>query len=106
MNVNYFLFYRFNTKRDRPLVDSKSWDLLIFTQSWPKSVCYTWKAHNASHSCYYPSQKNLWTIHGIWFVPIVLYFWLSTYHLLDVVVKMYVYTMSLKIVVYTLLCYN
>ncbi|XP_025405932.1 uncharacterized protein LOC112680138 isoform X2 [Sipha flava] len=60
------LYLGFNMKHERPPIDSNSWDLLIFTQSWPKTVCYTWKIHNASHECYYPPKKNMWTIHGIW----------------------------------------
>ncbi|XP_050524773.1 uncharacterized protein LOC126896220 isoform X2 [Daktulosphaira vitifoliae] len=46
--------------------DSDSWDILIFTQTWPTTLCYTWKEHNASHECHYPPVKNQWTIHGIW----------------------------------------
>ncbi|GAB0095993.1 ribonuclease T2 [Sergentomyia squamirostris] len=43
-----------------------SWDLLIFTQQWPQTVCHRWKTENKNHKCVLPSAKNLWTIHGIW----------------------------------------
>lgn len=55
-------------KSPRPPNDPNSWDLLIFTQTWPNTLCYTWQGQNASHTCNFPSTKNLWTIHGIWFV--------------------------------------
>lgn len=62
------LFYRLTMKSPRPPNDPNSWDLLIFTQTWPNTLCYTWQGHNASHTCNLPSTKNLWTIHGIWLV--------------------------------------
>jgi len=55
-------------KNTRPPTDPNKWDILIFTQTWPKTLCYTWKHQNASHLCNFPSQENLWTVHGIWFV--------------------------------------
>lgn len=42
------------------------WDLLIFTQSWPLTVCREWKEKDQSHSCQLPNKKESWTIHGIW----------------------------------------
>ncbi|KPI92943.1 PREDICTED: ribonuclease Oy [Papilio xuthus] len=42
------------------------WDLLIFTQSWPATVCIEWKEHDHSHTCNLPTNKDSWTIHGIW----------------------------------------
>jgi len=55
-------------KTPRPPKDPHSWDILIFTQTWPNTLCYSWKSHNAEHTCNLPSDKNIWTIHGIWFV--------------------------------------
>jgi len=55
-------------KSPRPSKDPNSWDILIFTQTWPKTLCYTWKNNNVEHTCNFPSQKDLWTVHGIWFV--------------------------------------
>ncbi|CAK9821107.1 Ribonuclease Oy [Anthophora plagiata] len=45
---------------------STDFDVLIFTQSWPKTVCFTWKESSASHTCTLPKDQNEWTIHGIW----------------------------------------
>ncbi|KAJ0175811.1 hypothetical protein K1T71_008970 [Dendrolimus kikuchii] len=40
------------------------WDLLIFTQSWPPTVCKVW-SDKPNHSCNLPSPEH-WSIHGIW----------------------------------------
>ncbi|XP_050425397.1 uncharacterized protein LOC126836223 isoform X1 [Adelges cooleyi] len=50
----------------RPASDPYHWDILIFTQTWPMTLCYTWKEHNPSHECHFPPDKTRWTIHGIW----------------------------------------
>jgi len=55
-------------KTPRPPNDPHSWDILIFTQTWPNTLCYSWKGQNASHKCNLPIDKNIWTVHGIWFV--------------------------------------
>ncbi|XP_059468727.1 ribonuclease Oy [Neocloeon triangulifer] len=39
------------------------WDVLIFTQSWPYTVCREWKDKSESHACLLLSQ---WTVHGVW----------------------------------------
>ncbi|CAH0714692.1 unnamed protein product, partial [Brenthis ino] len=41
-------------------------DLLIFTQEWPATVCKEWKKHDPSHKCAMPTNTDSWTIHGIW----------------------------------------
>lgn len=51
-----------------PPMNPHQWDILIFTQTWPNTLCYSWKKTNINHTCNLPSQKNLWTVHGIWFV--------------------------------------
>ncbi|KAK9293494.1 hypothetical protein QLX08_011584 [Tetragonisca angustula] len=45
---------------------SNNFDVLIFTQRWPQTVCYTWKASSPSHTCSLPKEHDEWTIHGIW----------------------------------------
>lgn len=55
-------------KSPRPPKDPNSWDILIFTQTWPNTLCYVWKGENTNHTCNFSSQKNLWTVHGIWLV--------------------------------------
>ncbi|PNF19797.1 Ribonuclease Oy [Cryptotermes secundus] len=45
---------------------SHDWDILIFTQHWPLTVCLQWKETQAQHSCIFPPVKNIWTVHGIW----------------------------------------
>ncbi|XP_034187745.1 ribonuclease Oy [Osmia lignaria lignaria] len=46
--------------------ESNDFDLLIFTQHWPPTVCYKWKTNSASHKCYFPKEKDEWSIHGLW----------------------------------------
>lgn len=41
------------------------WDILIFTQHWPITVCLQWREASEQHSCSLP-LKEIWTIHGIW----------------------------------------
>lgn len=48
--------------------DPNSWDIIIFTQRWPYTTCYSWEDQNANHTCNFPPQKNQWAIHGLWFV--------------------------------------
>lgn len=45
---------------------NNDWDVLIFTQHWPITVCHEWKEKNVSHTCELPTQENAWTVHGIW----------------------------------------
>ena len=45
---------------------SNNFDVLIFTQHWPKTVCYSWKESSAAHTCFLPKDDEEWTIHGIW----------------------------------------
>lgn len=44
---------------------ANDWDILIFSQNWPLSVCHKWH-DRINGSCTYPNDKTLWTIHGIW----------------------------------------
>ncbi|XP_059055485.1 ribonuclease Oy [Achroia grisella] len=48
------------------LKDAHQFDLLIFTQFWPATVCTEWKEKNPSHSCAMPTRPDSWSIHGIW----------------------------------------
>ncbi|XP_012271266.1 ribonuclease Oy [Orussus abietinus] len=52
---------------DTDLLESGStdFDILIFTQHWPQTVCFQWKEGDANHSCSLP-QGEEWSIHGIW----------------------------------------
>ncbi|XP_003706196.3 ribonuclease Oy [Megachile rotundata] len=52
--------------KKHPSSGSTDFDVLIFTQRWPPTVCYTWKESSASHTCSFPKEKDEWTIHGIW----------------------------------------
>lgn len=45
---------------------STHFDVLIFTQRWPQTVCFAWKEHAPSHTCNIPEKTDEWTIHGIW----------------------------------------
>ncbi|XP_018311058.1 ribonuclease Oy [Mycetomoellerius zeteki] len=47
---------------------SDEFDVLIFTQRWPLTVCFEWENKsrlNDTHSCVLPKRTE-WTIHGIW----------------------------------------
>lgn len=65
----WFLAYRLTMKNDYP-DHPKRWDILILTQFWPATSCYSWKRLNASHKCFFPSQKNKWAINGLWLVKV------------------------------------
>lgn len=52
------------TEKDDPL--KHDFDIFIFTQSWPVSVCLKWKEKSEANQCSLPSPKEIWTIHGIW----------------------------------------
>lgn len=41
-------------------------DVLIFTQRWPITACIQWMDARPDNVCILPSQKDIWTIHGIW----------------------------------------
>uniref|UniRef100_A0A1B6DBJ7 Uncharacterized protein n=1 Tax=Clastoptera arizonana TaxID=38151 RepID=A0A1B6DBJ7_9HEMI len=50
---------------------NENWDLLIFTQHWPNTVCLLWEEktlHKVSgnHTCSFPRHQGVWSIHGIW----------------------------------------
>ncbi|XP_075974390.1 ribonuclease X25 [Anticarsia gemmatalis] len=45
---------------------STDWDFLIFTQHWPATVCKAWVHNKPNHSCSYPNNRDVWTIHGSW----------------------------------------
>ncbi|XP_015518897.2 ribonuclease Oy [Neodiprion pinetum] len=43
----------------------ENFDVIVFTQHWPETVCSQWKEKVPSHRCFLPRQEE-WTIHGIW----------------------------------------
>jgi ribonuclease T2 len=43
-----------------------NFDVLIFTQHWPYTVCDQWMENKKGNECVLPKIKNSWTIHGIW----------------------------------------
>lgn len=47
-------------------IQPNKFDIVLFTQRWPPTVCYIWKESSESHSCSLPKHDNIWTIHGIW----------------------------------------
>lgn len=54
--------------RVQKLKTDKDWDLLIFTQHWPNTVCLLWEEQNEDipQTCSFPKQRDIWTIHGVW----------------------------------------
>ncbi|XP_051174778.1 ribonuclease Oy-like [Leptopilina boulardi] len=53
-----------NTLLNPSLLDNH-FDVIIFSQNWPQSVCFLWKKKSPQHTCRLPTN-NEWTIHGIW----------------------------------------
>lgn len=41
-------------------------DVLVFAQRWPITGCIIWMSVGDDNVCSLPSQKDNWTIHGIW----------------------------------------
>ncbi|XP_059613149.1 ribonuclease Oy [Phlebotomus argentipes] len=64
--VGCFLLAGFLAVTVRATSDEHPWDVLIFTQQWPQTVCHQWKSFDKRHKCLLPSARNLWTIHGVW----------------------------------------
>ncbi|XP_024942394.1 ribonuclease Oy isoform X2 [Cephus cinctus] len=60
-----FRFSENSDGRHKEVSGSNEFDLLIFTQHWPQTVCYQWKEDTESHDCSLPRDEE-WTIHGIW----------------------------------------
>lgn len=58
-----FSFHRISSPIDEASAD---FDVLIFTQRWPITGCVQWMNEGAHNECTLPSQKDIWTIHGIW----------------------------------------
>ncbi|CAH1397864.1 unnamed protein product [Nezara viridula] len=43
----------------------RNWDVFVFVQNWPESVCDKWTNQRGGNTCNkYP--KNHWTVHGAW----------------------------------------
>uniref|UniRef100_A0A0A9Z961 Ribonuclease Oy n=1 Tax=Lygus hesperus TaxID=30085 RepID=A0A0A9Z961_LYGHE len=55
-------FYKIISTR----MTDNSWDVYIFTQNWPASVCLAWEEKGKGHMCMPSGNKTSWTIHGIW----------------------------------------
>ncbi|XP_033225200.1 ribonuclease Oy-like [Belonocnema kinseyi] len=47
------------------LRNPNDFDLLVFTQHWPKTVCFEWREKSDKNKCTIPNDEE-WTIHGIW----------------------------------------
>ena len=62
-----FIFRRSHQElyiKSKPTADN-DFDLIIFTQHWPQTVCFEWKEKSESHKCTLPLNEE-WCIHGIW----------------------------------------
>ncbi|KAK4875822.1 hypothetical protein RN001_012244 [Aquatica leii] len=60
--VSFFFSRRFVT-----IVQCKDdWDIFVFTQHWPFTVCSQWIKKNFNNICRLPDAKDTWTIHGLW----------------------------------------
>ncbi|XP_074108912.1 ribonuclease Oy-like [Cotesia typhae] len=56
---------KFKKPKLQKLSGPNDFDLLIFTQHWPETVCFTWQETVSNHTCNLPRDEE-WTIHGIW----------------------------------------
>ncbi|KAK9507350.1 hypothetical protein O3M35_007226 [Rhynocoris fuscipes] len=54
-------FYRLTRHKQ-----SNEWDVLLFTQNWPVSVCLAWESKSKTNTCNLSNNVTSWTIHGIW----------------------------------------
>lgn len=43
----------------------ETFDVLIFSQHWPKTLCAQWEEKDENNLCTIPDH-DLWTVHGIW----------------------------------------
>jgi len=50
----------------RNLHKDTAFDILIFTQHWPYTVCTQWMEQKRGNECDLPKTRNAWTVHGIW----------------------------------------
>lgn len=64
-NLNLFVLF-LGALSGHVAARSNEFDVLIFTQRWPKSICIVWKEESPSHSCALPTDSLEWTIHGLW----------------------------------------
>jgi ribonuclease T2 len=46
--------------------ENTNFDLIIFTQRFPNTVCTEWMEKDSSNECILPKQNNSWTIQGVW----------------------------------------
>ncbi|XP_033225387.1 ribonuclease T2-like isoform X2 [Belonocnema kinseyi] len=47
------------------LQGSNDFDILVFAQSWPETVCYKWMLKSSGNYCNMP-ESAAWSIHGLW----------------------------------------
>ena len=47
------------------ITSSHDFDIIIFIQSWPETVCFDWQEQSESNQCSMP-KKGEWSIHGLW----------------------------------------
>ncbi|XP_066598184.1 ribonuclease Oy [Prorops nasuta] len=50
---------------NKRLTNSTDFDVFVFTQHWPPTVCYLWREKVSNHSCSLSTSEE-WTIHGLW----------------------------------------
>ena len=52
--------------KPKPKPNSTDFDVLVFTQRWPVSICSQWLKESVNNSCILPIYDGIWTVHGIW----------------------------------------
>lgn len=53
-------------KNSCPSTPYHDWDYLLFSQRWPVSGCIEYEDKNPHNTCTLPTNKDSWTVHGIW----------------------------------------
>lgn len=51
---------------DFGVTSNQGWDIIVFSQRWPITVCTDWQESKPDNRCNLPPNNNLWTVHGIW----------------------------------------
>lgn len=66
MKVRFGYCFSVNYVESRQVADDHQFDILIFTQFWPVTICKEWKEKNPVHQCDMPKVHDSWSIHGVW----------------------------------------
>lgn len=66
LNLAFTVAYLLHFNAPYKSNNDSDFDVLIFTQSWPNTVCSQWMDRNKANKCAFPKVKESWTVHGVW----------------------------------------